>query len=284
MSFDPVEFRQESLEGWEAAAPGWTRRSAQIRQWSEPVSHWMVQAIDPQPGQKALELAAGLGETGMLAAELLAPMGSVIISDQTEAMIEAARARAEELGITNVTFQVLNAEWIDLALASLDAVLCRFGYMLMADPGTALSETRRVLRPGGHLALAVWDAIEHNPWALLPNQALADHGHASASATDGKPGPFALSSRERLTEEIEQAGFTEVRIETIELLRRHESFDELWEFQLDVSRSFHDAVLSLPEAQIAAVRNSLQQQMEDFTSADGVLEIPGQTLVAAAEA
>ena len=63
---------------------------------------------------------------------------------------------------------MLNAEWIDLPVASVDVVLCRWGYMLMADPAAALAETRRVLRPGGHVALAVWDAIEHNPWALLP--------------------------------------------------------------------------------------------------------------------
>ncbi|HEY3970959.1 MAG TPA: hypothetical protein VGL79_06130, partial [Solirubrobacteraceae bacterium] len=81
-----------------------------------------------------------------------------------------------------------------------------------------------------------------------------------------------------------QAGFTEIHIETIELRRRHQSFEELWEFQLDVSRSFHDTVLSLAQVQIAAVRSTLEQLMEDFASADGSLEIPGQTLVASAEA
>ena len=88
----------------------------------------------------------------------MAPTGGVILSDQAEAMLEGARARAGELRLTNVEFQVWNAEWIDLPVASVDAVLCRWGYMLMADPGAALSETRRVLRPGGRVAFAVWDA------------------------------------------------------------------------------------------------------------------------------
>ena len=70
-----------------------------------------------------LELAGGIGETGMLAAELVAPMGTVIISDQAEAMLEGARARAAERGLSNVEFQVLGAEWIDLPLASVDDVL-----------------------------------------------------------------------------------------------------------------------------------------------------------------
>ena len=94
----------------------------------------------------------------------------------------------------NVEFQVLNAEWIDLPVASVDAVLCRWGYMLMADPAAALRETRRVLAPGGRLALAVWDAMAHNPWALLPAQELIERGLAGApdASTREPPGPFAL--------------------------------------------------------------------------------------------
>jgi len=176
MSFDPGTHRDASLRNWEEAASGWTRQQAAIRELSAPVSHWMLDAISPQPGERVLELAAGLGETGMLAAELVAPMGGVVISDQAEAMLSGARERAIELGLSNVEFQVLNAEWIDLPVASVDAVLCRWGYMLMADPQAALLETRRVLRPGGRVALAVWDSVELNPWALLPSRELIERG------------------------------------------------------------------------------------------------------------
>ena len=93
---------------------------------------------------------------------------------------------------------MLNAEWIDLPVASVDAVLCRWGYMLMADPAAALRETRRVLRPGGRVALAVWDAIEHNPWALLPAQELIERGLARRPTRGAsRPGPFALGEPER---------------------------------------------------------------------------------------
>ena len=94
MSFDANAYRQASLDGWEAAAPGWVRRQEMLRAFGAPVSHWMLDAMHPQPGERVLELAAGLGETGMLAAELVAPIGGVIISDQAEAMLEGARARA----------------------------------------------------------------------------------------------------------------------------------------------------------------------------------------------
>ena len=96
-----VSMTAESPHGvdhWEAAAPGWTRRQEEIRTLGAPVSHWMVQAIHPQPGQRVLELAAGLGETGFLAAELVAPVGGLIVSDQSEGDAGGrprSRARAE---------------------------------------------------------------------------------------------------------------------------------------------------------------------------------------------
>ena len=182
------EHRTASLAHWEEAASGWVARQATLRELSAPVSHWMIDAVDPQPGQRVLELAAGLGETGFLAAEMVAPVGGVITSDQADAMLDGARKRAGELNLTNVEFQVLNAEWIDLPVASVDVVFCRWGYMLMVDPLAALTETRRVLRPEGHVALAVWDAIEHNPWALLPGAELAERGLIEPPAR-GRSGP-----------------------------------------------------------------------------------------------
>jgi SAM-dependent methyltransferase len=283
MSFDPSAHRDASLQSWEEAASGWTRQQAAMREFSAPVSHWMIDAIVPQPGERVLELAAGLGETGMLAAELVAPMGGVIVSDQAEAMLGGARERAVALGLSNVEFRVLNAEWIDLPVASVDAVLCRWGYMLMADPQAALVETRRVLRPGGRIALAVWDSIEQNPWALLPSRELIERG-ASTPPAPGTPGPFALGSSERMTELLQQAGFADVRVQALDLRRRHASFEEFWDATLDLSRALHDAILDRPEPEIAEIYAALAERFAPYTAEDGSLNIPGRTLVASAGA
>jgi SAM-dependent methyltransferase len=283
MSFDANTHREASLRNWEEAASGWMRRQELLRELGAPVSHWMLDAVSPKPGERVLELAAGLGETGMLAAELVAPMGGVIISDQAEAMLEGARARAVALGLSNVEFQVLNAEWIDLPVASIDAVICRWAYMLMADPTTALAETRRVLRPGGRTALAVWAAIEHNPWALLPASELLERGLSSPPEA-GTPGPFALGSSRVLAELLERSGFSDVRVEALELMRRHSSFEELWDSTLDLSRVFHDTVLERPEAEIEEIKSSLADRFAPYTVRDGTLEIPGRTLLAYADA
>jgi SAM-dependent methyltransferase len=178
---------------------------------------------------------------------------------------------------------VLNAEWIDLPVASIDAVLCRWGYMLMADPLAALIETRRVLRPGGRVALAVWDSVEHNPWALLPAQELSERG-LSTSPMPGTPGPFALGSSDRVVELLEQAGFADVRVHALDLRRRHTSFEEFWDSTLDLSRALHDAVLDRPEPEIAEIYAALAERFAPYTAEDGSLDIPGRTLVASADA
>ena len=285
MSFDANAYRQASLEGWEEAASGWVRREEMLRAFAAPVSHRMVEVVSPQPGERVLELAAGLGETGMLAAELVAPLGGVIVSDQAEAMLEGARARSIALGLSNVEFQVLNAEWIDLPLASVDVVLCRWGYMLMADPAAALAETRRVLRPGGRLALAVWDSLAENPWALEPAQELSARGLTPAPdpTAEPTPGPFALGAAWRVQDLLEQAGFVEIDVEELELTRRHPDFEDLWDVTLDLSRNFHDAVLSRPQAEIEEIKHSLAERFAPYTAADGTLALPARTLLAQRE-
>lgn len=282
-SFDANAHRDESLQGWEEAAAGWVRSQEAIRDFGAPVSHWMIDAVAPQPGQRVLELAAGLGETGLLAAELVAPVGGAIISDQAEAMLAGARARAIELGLSNIEFQVINAEWIDLPVASVDVVLCRWGYMLMADPAAAIRDARRVLRSGGRIALAVWDNIEHNPWAALPGLELRERGLIPPAAP-GVPGPFALGRSEGVYELLEQAGFAEVNVESLQLHRRHASFEQFWETTLDLSRAFYDAVLERPPAEIEQIKAAIRARIAKFETPGGMLDIPARTLVASASA
>ena len=160
-----------------------------------PVSVWMVDALGLQPGHEVLELAAGTGEVGFLAAEQIAPAGTLISSDFAPEMITVAQARAEQLGITNVRFRQIDAESIDQPAASLDGVLCRWGYMLMADGEAALRETRRILKPGARRRAGGVDVRRaENPWASLPMGELVERGHVEPPEP-GAPGQFALGAR-----------------------------------------------------------------------------------------
>src|ERR1700754_5225143 len=189
---DPDQLRASSRDGWEQAAPAWGRVADRVRDWAIGLSASMVDALALQPGQRVLELAAGPGDTGFMAAELVAPGGLLISSDGAEGMLDVARERAAAQGISNVEFRQLELEWIDLPTADVDAVLCRWGIMLVVDSEAAAHEIRRVLKPGGRAALAVWDRPELNPWTTVGSDAMIALGFMQAHQP-GEPGMFKLA-------------------------------------------------------------------------------------------
>jgi ubiquinone/menaquinone biosynthesis C-methylase UbiE len=165
MATDAIDARDGSIyEIAEELAPSWERRRPDIEDVSTPVKEWMLRALGPRSGDTVLELAAGCGDTGFEAAATIGEGGRLITTDFSPAMLDAARRRGAELRVENVEYRLMDAQRIGLATDSVDGVLCRFWYMLMHDPAAALAETRRVLRPGGRLTLAVWGAPERNPF------------------------------------------------------------------------------------------------------------------------
>jgi SAM-dependent methyltransferase len=280
---EPDAQRADMLERWERAAPGWGRRAARVRDWGMPVSVWMIEHLELQPGQRVLELAAGPGDTGFLAAELIRPGGTLISSDATNSMLEVARSRARELAIDNVEFKQLELEWIDLPTASVEAILCRWGVMLIVDPSAALLEMRRVLAPGGRVAVAVWDSAERNPWATIPNGALISLGHSSPPDPSA-PGMFALAAEGRLQEMLEDAGFVEVEVESVELTRAYPGLREYVDETVDLSAMFSEAFERLAPEQREEVEREIAALAAPFVAQDGSVRLPGHSLLATASA
>jgi SAM-dependent methyltransferase len=280
---DPDQLRATTRETWETAAAGWGREADAVRNWGMPVSVAMVESLGLQPGQRVLELASGPGDTGFMAAELVRPGGTLISSDGAEPMIEVARARAAQLGIDNVEFRQLELEWIDLETASVDAVLVRWGIMLTVDPPAATREIRRVLRPGGHAALAVWDARERNPWALIPSQALIELGYTNPPDPD-LPGPFSMADEGRLGEVLEDTGFIDVEVVPVTLERHYASAQDIVAESANCSPSFSVTYRELSDDQRAEVAAHMVAAAAPYTEPDGSVTLPGVSLVARASA
>lgn len=275
--------RLEMLERWERGAAGWSRRADAIQEFGMRVSVWMVEHLDLQPGQTVLELAAGPGDTGFLAAELVRPGGTLISSDASRAMLGIATGRARDLGVTNVEFKQLELEWIDLPTASVDAVLCRWGLMLVLDPAAALQEARRVTRPGGSVALAVWDNPEVNPWATVLSRALAELGHIERPDSDA-PGMFALADRARLTALLEAAGFVDTVTEPVDLMRPAADVEAFLEESLDLNSQLAEIRRRLSPEQWSLVRERVSDLSHPFADGHGGLRFPARALAAAASA
>lgn len=262
-------------------AGGWDRERRWLWQVSHVVGEWMVEALAPLPGQTILELAAGTGETGFAAAAALGDEGRLISTDFAPKMVEAARAESRRLGLGNVEHRELDAERMDLEDDSVDGVLCRWGYMLMADPASALRETRRVLRDGGGLALSVWGPPERNPWASLAGRALLEQTGAPPPDPTA-PGIFAMADPERTRSLLAAAGFEVRRMEDLELTWRFESFDAYWSFLTQLAGAIALVIGGLPDDLQRALRERVEEAVEPYRS-NGGYEMPGvaQSILAA---
>jgi SAM-dependent methyltransferase len=277
---DREEYKRTSLENWQTMASGWERRRAEIETVTRPVSEWMVEALDPQPGDTVLELAAGPGDTGFLAAALLGEDGRLISSDFSSEMVEVARRRAAELGLENVEHRVIDAEQNELADDSVDGVLCRFGFMLMPDPEAAVAETRRVLRPGGRLALAVWSTPGRNPWVALAGRVLAEQDLAPPPQP-GEPGMFVLAEEERMRGLLEGAGFGVERIDEIPVLFAYDNVDEYVAAANETGGMFARIWSDASEEEHETIKARLVDAFEPF-AVNGGYELPGVAVGASA--
>jgi SAM-dependent methyltransferase len=248
-----------SSDLWAAMAPQWERGRELLWRGTRPVSEWLVSHLDPQPGQTILELSAGLGETGFLAAPLLGSGGILITSDREPAMLEAAARVAADRGLENTEFLVLDAERIDLPDASVDGVLNRFGYILKGDPPRALTEIRRVLRPAGRLAFAVWAARERNPWMTVPADALVERGHL-APQSQAEERLSARRNPESIAALLAAAGFGEPEIQEMPVAYSFSDADELWFFVSELRGPVALALAELPETERAEIRAEIESR------------------------
>lgn len=277
---DVEDYRRTSPQVWEAMAPGWERWRAQLAEALTPVREWLIGRIRPRPGETVLELGAGTGETGFEAAALLGDDGQLVSTDFSPEMVEVARRRGTELGLGNVDYRVIDAERIELDSGSVDGVLCQSTYMLTADPAAALAETRRVLRPGGRLALSVWGAPDRNPWASIGGMILAERGHLPAPEPEA-PGVFSMASEERTRALLDGAGFSSVRTEEVPLRFAFRALDDYEQWVTDVAGPFAMVVRGLPNDEREVLRARLEEAFVPFAG-DGGYELPGVALCAVA--
>jgi SAM-dependent methyltransferase len=276
----PAEHRRNSYELWEQMAKPWERRRKLAWRWTGAVSEWLVDRLDPQPGQTVLELAAGTGETGFLAARRLGKSGRLISSDFSTQMVRAAERVAKEIGVDNAEFRVLDAERLDLDDASVDGILCRFSYMLMAEPARALRESRRVLRPAGRVAFSTWGEAARNPWMTFSAGVMIERGLMEPFSSDG-PGVFAMPDADTIVPLLREAGFDEVEVEEMPLRWRFDSADELWILASELQGPVALAIAKLDQKERGAVRAAIAERAAEFRTGEDY-ELPGLSINVAA--
>lgn len=202
---------------WDAVADGWDRHHEALTIHTQPVARRLLEVAEVQSGDVVLDLAAGLGELSRVLAQRTSPGGRVIGTDLSPQMVQRAVRRTADLD--HLSFRVVDAQQMGVADDSIDVVVCKMGLMLLADPVAAVAECRRVLRPGGALAVATWGPAENNLWITIFGAAMLTHGHRPPGDPTAPGGIFSLSDSDRLRALIASAGFADVTVEPVDALR-----------------------------------------------------------------
>lgn len=244
-----------------------------VTAFGAPVAAALVAAVAPAPGDTVLDLAAGTGDV----TQALAGTGARVIStDLSPVMVEAARRR----GIADVEHRVMDMQAIDLPDASVDAVVSRYGYMLVPEPERALRQTRRVLRPGGPLAFATWAPAQRNPWATAYGPVLIERG-LTEPPKPGEPGQFSLSEPERIEELVRGAGFDELSVVEVPVEFRVAGWVEYRRVVSALAATMREVLERLDDDERADVDEAAKARLEPFRSGESYA-LPGVTLVTTA--
>jgi SAM-dependent methyltransferase len=265
---------------WAEVAAGWGEHADHVDGRSAQLTEAMFERVALAPGDRVLELACGAGGAGLAAASRVAPGGEVVLSDFAAEMTAIAAARADALGLTNVTSRVLDLEQIDEPDSAYDVVLCREGLMLVPDPARAAREIRRVLRPGGRLALAVWGPRELNPWLSVMFDAVSAQLGCPVPPT-GIPGPFSLEDADELAALLATAELSEVDVSEVSVPLRARSFEEWWTARCALAGPLTKILASIPQEAHAAIQARAREATRPYETGDG-LEFPGIALIASA--
>ncbi len=263
---------------WSAVAGAWGEHADYTDARGAELTRKMLELTAPAPGERVLELACGAGGLGLAAAELVSPGGEVILSDVAAEMTAIAAARAGALGLTNVRTRELDLERIDQPDGSFDVVLCREGVMFATDPGRATRELRRVLRPAGRTAVAVWGPRGRNPWLGLVFETVSAQLGVPVPPP-GIPGPFSLSDAGELAQLLTDAGLSEVTVGELPVPLHADSFEAWWARTSALAGPLSKLLGSLPADAAQALRTRLQAAVRPYETPTG-LEFPGVSLLA----
>lgn len=257
----------EEKEDWDLVASGWEKWGKDLEnQGARQVSERLVAIAGVDRGYKVLDLACGYGEPAVTAALKIHSSGSILGIDISRGLLSIAKKRATEHGLTNIRFEQENIEKKELPKSYFDSVLCRWGLMFFPHIKSTMKKVYDCLVSGGRFAVAVWGPPEKVPMLSIPFQATmsvmkiagasyAADTHCLLSDCD-RASPFGLSNEQSLKRVFQDAGFKEVRIESMLLIVKLGSANEFAEKTLE---------LSAPLNQILTKMNSDAERVRTMT-------------------
>ena len=269
MPGDGVDHKQRQKAQWAAAAAGWDRRYDWYAAVFAPLASWCCVAAGVGPGVRLLDVACGTGLVTLPAARLAGTNGRVVAIDLAADMVSVVTRRARAANLETVEAHEMDAEDLQFDDGAFDAVTCACGLMFVPDVPRALHEMRRVLRPGGRLAVAVWDEPGKSPFLTLAGQAAAAIS-PPAPPVPGAPGGFRFSGPGELVGLLREAGVAGVAAESLPLPIACASTAEYIEIITDMSAGMKTRLSTLPPADLARFRTHVDEAARQYQYEGGL--------------
>ncbi len=257
---------------WSDAARDWGEERKRANAAMQAVSDQLIALAHLAPGQRVLDIATGAGDPALTAAQVVGSSGSVVGIDQAPPMLMAARERAAAAGLSNVTFLEGDAQTLDLPPQSFDAVLSRWGLMFFMPLVPALEGLRRLLRPGGYLAAAVWGTPQQVPLLSASCAAVMDTLGRPLPPPNA-PGPFNLADPAKLAQSLTEAGFHNVATEPLTMSITFPSTEAFMRDQRGSNVLVKTVIAAQPEDQQAALWETVAQTGARMASPDGSITL-----------
>jgi SAM-dependent methyltransferase len=189
----------------------WIAREATLDAMMAGVLMRVLHHADLQIGAHVLDIGCGTGASCLAAAALVGPTGHVTGVDISAQLLDRARIRATEAGMTNTTFHLADAQTHAFAPASADAIISRFGVMFFEAPTAAFANMASALKPGGRMIFAAWAPAAQIPLFSIPVAAAIARLGKPAPLDPNAPGPMAFQNPERVLQIMDAAGLKNTR-------------------------------------------------------------------------
>jgi ubiquinone/menaquinone biosynthesis C-methylase UbiE len=233
MEVEIEQIRDQQKETWNKFSPGWKKWDELTMDFLKPMRDEIIKLLNLKGEDIVLDVAAGTGEPGLTIASYLNG-GKVISTDLAEGMLEIAQENAKKRGIKNFETIVCDVSELPFPDNTFDAISCRFGFMFFPDMPLAIKEMKRVLKPGGKIATAVWNIPEKNFWITAIMGTISKNIEITPPPS-GAPGMFRCSKAGFMSDLFSQSGLKNISEKEVAGKLNCKTTDVYWNLMNDVA-------------------------------------------------
>lgn len=254
---------------WDESAAGWHEHAPAIRAWLATATSAMLDVAGIRAGSRVLDLAAGTGDQTIDIGRRVGMEGFVLATDLSPGCMALAGANLRQAGLEWVRTQVADAEHLPLESGFFDAVVCRLGLMLLPDPGRALVEAHRLLRPGGIACSLVFSRAQRNPCIATLLSTALEHAGLPPRDPSQPGGLLSLGEPGKLDGLYRDAGFREVATTAIPAPFRLPSARHYLDFVRASASPVRQILSQLEPSAAEAAWADIEERLSRFTTDDG---------------